>query len=89
MSHDPLALHEAKCIGQAVVSMQSQAVRWAPLTSKGGSLVGIVSVDDLLDSLAEQLDDIARLIKRQIRGPQSSDELKNALWPVHYMSNPQ
>jgi len=39
-----------------------------PVVSKAASLVGIVSVDDLLDMLAEQLSCTERLIQRQIKG---------------------
>jgi CBS domain-containing protein len=70
MSRDPLVLHESESIEQAIAQMRSHAVRRTPVVSKSGSLVGIVSVDDLLELLAEQLNDIARLIKRQIKGQQ-------------------
>lgn len=72
MSRDPLVLHDAESIEQAVDRMRAYAVRRAPVVTASGSLLGIVSVDDLFDVLAEQLHDIARLIKRQIGGQAAS-----------------
>jgi CBS domain-containing protein len=40
-------------------------VRRAPVTAANGDLVGIVSTDDCLGIVAEQLDSLARLVERQ------------------------
>jgi CBS domain-containing protein len=65
MSRDPLVLHDSESIEQAAEQMRAHAVRRAPVVNEYGSLVGIVSVDDLLDVLAEELNSIAELIRRQ------------------------
>ena len=42
--------------------MRGRGVRRVPVVSASGSLVGIVTIDDLLEVVAEQLDDIVRAI---------------------------
>jgi hypothetical protein len=42
-------------------------VRRAPVTAASGDLVGIVSTDDCLGIVAEQLGSLARLVERQMR----------------------
>lgn len=48
-------------------SMRSHGVRRLPVVSQDGSLVGIVTVDDILDRMTDRLSDIVRLtvIQRQ------------------------
>jgi len=45
--------------------MRRKGVRRAPVVDANGALVGIVSVDDLIEVLAEQLGSIAALISRE------------------------
>ena len=44
--------------------MRQKSVRRVPVTAADGSLVGLLSMDDLLDAMAEDLTDIARIISR-------------------------
>lgn len=48
-------------------SMRSHGVRRLPVVNQDGSLIGIVTVDDILDRMTDQLTDIVRLtvIQRQ------------------------
>lgn len=43
-------------------AMRARGVRRVPVVGAAGELVGIVTVDDLLEVVAEQLDDIVRAI---------------------------
>ncbi len=68
MTRDPLALHENESIVDAMVGLRQRGVRRAPVVAPSGDLVGIVSTDDLLGIIAEQLASLARLVDRQTRG---------------------
>jgi CBS domain-containing protein len=69
MSGDPLALGEDDSIVEAMERLRQQGVRRAPVVAANGDLVGIVSTDDLLGIIAEQLGSLARLVERQTRIP--------------------
>ncbi len=68
MTMDPLALHEDESIVDAMVRLRERRVRRAPVVAANGDLVGIVSTDDLLVIIAEQLGSLARLVDRQMHG---------------------
>jgi CBS domain-containing protein len=50
---------------EAIQYMRSKGVRRLPVVSDDGALVGIVTLDDLLMLLAEELDTLARLVVRE------------------------
>jgi CBS domain-containing protein len=68
MSPDPLVIHDSEEIDEAVERLRAHGVRRAPVVDAYGALVGVISLDDLLEAIAEQLDDIAHLIRRQVKG---------------------
>jgi CBS domain-containing protein len=45
--------------------MRAKGVRRIPVINAKGTLVGIMTVDDLLDLLSEELTSLARLIKSE------------------------
>lgn len=47
--------------------MQSAGVRRMPVVSQQGALTGIVSVDDLIQLLAEEMSELSKLISREQR----------------------
>ena len=67
MTRDPLALRENESVVDAMVRLRQRGVRRAPVVAASGDLVGIVSTDDLLGIIAEQLGSLARLVDRQTR----------------------
>lgn len=67
MTVEPLALLETCGFHEAIGQMSARGVRRAPVVSESGDLVGIVSFDDLLPVVSEQLTALARLIGGQAR----------------------
>ncbi len=65
MSTDPLMVGEDDPIGTALERMSSRGVRRAPVLGPHGSLVGVVSTDDILTQVARELGALARLLQRQ------------------------
>lgn len=52
---------------ETIERMRASAIRRQPVVDKAGTLVGIVTMDDMIDLLAEALGDLARLIVREQR----------------------
>lgn len=50
----------------AIKRMRAAGVRRAPVVDRDGMLIGILTVDDLLDLLSETLNDLTRLVSREI-----------------------
>jgi len=69
MTRNPLCLREDESIVDAIARLRQRGVRRAPVTAADGDLVGIVSTDDLLGIIAEQLSSLARLVEQQTRKP--------------------
>ena len=65
MTTDVLTLDEACEIPEAVARLSERGVRRAPVVDRQGTLVGIVSIDDLLPPLAGELVALAELIRTQ------------------------
>ncbi len=62
MSGEILTAEEEDDILETIQLMRSGGIRRLPVVDKDGGLAGIVTVDDLIDLIAEQLTDLARLI---------------------------
>jgi CBS domain-containing protein len=67
MTGHPLTLLEDESIVDAMARLRQRGVRRAPVVAASGELAGIVSADDLLGIVAEQLSSLARLVERQSR----------------------
>jgi CBS domain-containing protein len=67
MTRAPLTLSEDESIVEGMDRLRQRGVRRAPVTAANGDLVGIVSTDDCLGIVAEQLGSLARLVERQIQ----------------------
>jgi CBS domain-containing protein len=67
MTRNPRALRESESIVNAMALLRQRGVRRAPVVAGSGELVGVVSTDDLLGIVAEQLGSLARLVDHQTR----------------------
>lgn len=67
MTWSPLALHEDSEIAEAIEFLSDSSIRRAPVISDAGDLVGMVSIDDLLPIVSEELGALTKLIERQTR----------------------
>ena len=67
MSSKPVVISEFVSTGEAVRQMRQIGVRRLPVIGKRGELVGVVSLDDILDKLAAELQDVASSIRNEQR----------------------
>jgi CBS domain-containing protein len=65
MTSDLLTLTESCEVAEAIARMSEREVRRAPVVDRDGSLMGIISIDDLLPRLAADLGALAELIRFQ------------------------
>ncbi|MBX5462672.1 MAG: CBS domain-containing protein [Steroidobacteraceae bacterium] len=65
MTPNPLVLSEDSQPEDAVRKMRARAVRRAPVVDAHGTLIGLVSTDDLVAHIGRQLGNIARVVALQ------------------------
>ncbi len=65
MSQELVTVPESKGVLETIEIMRFKGVRRAPIVDAENKLVGIVTVDDLLEVLAEELTDLARIVARE------------------------
>lgn len=65
MTRDPLVIGEEEPVDGAIAHLRARGVRRAPVVSQDGTLVGLVSVDDLFAHLARELVGMTEIIARQ------------------------
>jgi CBS domain-containing protein len=65
MSNELMTARESDGLYETMQRMRAKGVRRVPVVDASGALVGIVTVDDLLDLLADELTALARLLSRE------------------------
>lgn len=65
MVRELVTVKESIGVFEAIQYMRSKAVRRLPVVDENGGLVGILTLDDLLELLSEELLAIAKLVKYQ------------------------
>jgi CBS domain-containing protein len=63
MSREPLTVREEDALESALREMQRCGVRRAPVVGHRGELVGVLSIDDVIQHLSQQLNRLANLIR--------------------------
>jgi len=54
-------------VSETIELMRAKGIRRVPVVDASGALVGIVTADDILDLLAEELSALARMVSREQR----------------------
>ncbi len=67
MSGELVVARESEGISECIARMRGRGVRRLPVVDASGALVGIVTADDLLDLLAEELAGLARTVVNEQR----------------------
>jgi CBS domain-containing protein len=65
MSDDLLTAAEGDDVYETIERMRFRGIRRVPVVNAGGGLSGIVSVDDLLEFLAEEMGELSRISSHQ------------------------
>jgi CBS domain-containing protein len=65
MSSELMTARESDGLYETLQRMRAKGVRRVPVVDVSGALAGIVTVDDLLDLLADELTALARLLSRE------------------------
>lgn len=71
MTTDMLLVRAGNGIWDTLQHMRAQRARHVLVVDEGGALVGIASLEDLLDLLSEELLLLARLVSRETKAPAS------------------
>ncbi len=62
MTSNPFALAGSLDLFEAIEALRSRAVRRAPVVDAAGSVVGVISLDDLVPAVANELKSLADLL---------------------------
>ena len=69
MSGEPVFLADERGIDQVVATMRQERIRRIPIVDAEGRLEGVVTLDDLLPLLAQQLGELAEAIRGELETP--------------------
>lgn len=64
MTPNPRTVDESTPLEEAVATMRAIGTRRLLVTSAGGALVGILSMDDILELIAEEFENIGKLVRK-------------------------
>jgi CBS domain-containing protein len=65
MSFELMTARESDEVGETLQRMRERGVRRIPVLDRNGGLAGILSIDDLIEYLVEQMGDIVALAQRE------------------------
>jgi CBS domain-containing protein len=67
MTRRPVTVREDETVVDATAKMRGIGVRRLPVVSRAGALVGILALDDVLDCVADELENIVGSIRQEQR----------------------
>lgn len=67
MTRQPVVVNENASLGQALGEMRHIGIRRIPVTGRNGLLIGVLSLDDILGALSEELSDVAGSVRNEVR----------------------
>jgi CBS domain-containing protein len=70
MTKEPVQVKDTDDLSDTLMTMRAKGVRRVPVVSAQGSLVGVLSFDDILDYIQDEVSDLARLVGRGRRREQ-------------------
>jgi CBS domain-containing protein len=65
MSRNPLEINEQSDIGDAIHRLRARGVRRAPVVTGDGTLIGVVSIDDLIACIAQDVVGLSAALGKQ------------------------
>lgn len=65
MDQELVTARESEGVLETMQIMRYKGVRRLPIVGKSGELIGIVSIDDLLEVMAEELSELAKIVTRE------------------------
>ena len=66
MTRQPVVVNENTSLSQALAEMRNIGVRRIPVVGRGGVLVGVLSLDDILSAISEELLGVAGSIRKEL-----------------------
>lgn len=70
MQSAPITVNENEGIYETVVRMRKYGVKRLPVTKEDGTLFGIVSADDILSLMGDEISNLAKINENQFRNEQ-------------------
>jgi CBS domain-containing protein len=67
MSREPVTVNEKQSIAEAVRTMRRMGVRRLPVVGSRGEVIGMLSLDDVIDVVASEIGDLAGAIHNEQR----------------------
>jgi CBS domain-containing protein len=65
MTREPVVATEDESLGSALKKMRKVGVRRLPVVGQHGEIVGVISLDDIIDALVGELEDAAGAIRSE------------------------
>jgi CBS domain-containing protein len=65
MTAQPVLAKDTDDLSDTLLKMRAKGIRRLPVVSETGALVGLISFDDLLEYVQEEVSDLARLVSRE------------------------